>query len=31
MGERGKQMREKGIRRKDVGNCLSGGRKESEN
>ena len=28
MGERGKERREKGIRRKKEGNCLSEGRRE---
>ena len=31
MGERGKERRKKGIRRKEEGNCLSEGREESEN
>ena len=31
MGERGKERREEGIRRKEEGNCVSEGRKESEN
>ena len=31
MGERGKERREEGIRRKEEGNCLSEVREESEN
>ena len=31
MGDRGKERREEGIRRKDEGNCLSEGRAETEN
>ena len=31
MGERGKERREEGIRRKEEGNCVSEGREESEN
>ena len=30
-GERGKERREEGIRRKEGGNCLSEGGEESEN
>ena len=31
MGERGKERREEGIRKKEEGTCLSEGREESEN
>ena len=31
MGKRGKERREERIRGKEEGNCLSGGREESEN
>ena len=31
VGERGKERREEGTRRKEEGNCVSEGREESEN